>query len=45
MTYATVTAAPDWNTQRARLSPYFYNEPGDVRTVFRAIGRHRALML
>lgn len=37
-----VTSSRDGNV---RLSPHFYNEPGDVDTVFRAIGRHRALML
>lgn len=37
-----VTSSRDGNV---RLSPHFYNEPADVDTVFRAIERHRALML
>ena len=37
-----VTFSRDGN---GRFPPYFYNEPGDVKTMFRAIGRHCALML
>ncbi len=37
-----VTSSRDGNV---RLSPHFYNEPGDVEKVFSEIGRHRALML
>lgn len=37
-----VTSSRDGNV---RLSPHFYNEQSDVETVFRAIERHRPLML